>query len=1003
MASKKDNIKALFSNTRSRIIIVFTLLLVVTTMVIGFIKFSKSTNLLGASSGVNSTPGGIQSIPGALNQTAQYASLQQQQNIEQAAAAQAKGSSAIPTIIRSQAFGQGVQSVGAVGGQGSVGFSTLAREDQSGPESTLWFQNLKDTQCDKDSIDKAVNEHNASMKDLKLACTCEQLKMAGYGLSDLKNICSCLELKSLGFIVTQFKSAGYSAETLRTCGFVACEEHAAGFTAQEMKDAGFSDGELKGAGFSDRDIARAGGLPDGVSIQDVQKAGCSVENLKRLRSAGVTAAAIRRISGCTADQLKNAGYSALELKNAGFSAAQLKDAGFSPEQLAAAGFGARDLMDAGFTPDQLAAAGFSQADLAAAEAMLPPGITGNAVATAGCTPEAIRQERLAGVSASMIKKLAHCSASQLMAGGFSTDDLLRAGFSPKDISAAPLAGLANLSTIDDATLKKMGCDPKNLKSLMVSGVSAKRIHDVNGCSLDALKAAGFSPEDVSNGTSAANILAAGRATGCSVETLKMAQAAGISAATIRRTLGCSAQALKAAGYSAAELKEAGFTAAELKNAGFAPAELKAAGFSAKDLRAAGFSAAELKAAGFSASELKAAEFSAADLKAAGFSADDLKAAGFSAAELKAAGFSADDLHKAGFSAKDLVDAGFSAIQLKNAGFSPDELIAAGISSKDSALAALESVSPLSTEPSNLAAVPPLPGGTANGAKQKATAAENAEHLKEILDRQQAMQVDQRFQQKIQQRTSLMTGAAGQVMQPWKTIPTQQYVAGSSKKGKDSESAAMGADGTPLSLSSFGGAGNQGALLGGEPIVRMGDILFAVIDTSVNSDEPGPILATIVSGKLKGGKLIGTFNLPANADKLVISFNSLSMPGAPKTISISAFAVDPNTARTALSSETDHHYLSRYGALFASTFLEGFGNAFQSANTTITVGGTGGNTNTTVQNGVGRSTLENAVIGLATVGKAWGQVAQQNMSRPTTIQVYSGTAVGVLFTQDLKAT
>jgi intracellular multiplication protein IcmE len=181
---------------------------------------------------------------------------------------------------------------------------------------------------------------------------------------------------------------------------------------------------------------------------------------------------------------------------------------------------------------------------------------------------------------------------------------------------------------------------------------------------------------------------------------------------------------------------------------------------------------------------------------------------------------------------------------------------------------------------------------------------------------------------------------------------------------------------------------------------MGDIIFAVIDTSINSDEPGPILASVVSGPLKGSKLIGSFNLPSNSDKMVITFNSLSIPGAPKTVSISAFAIDPNTARTALSSETDHHYLSRYGALFASTFLEGFGNAFQSADTTITVGGTGGTTDTTVQNGIGRSALENAVIGLANVGKAWGQVAQQNMSRPTTVQVFSGTGVGILFTQDL---
>ena len=245
----------------------------------------------------------------------------------------------------------------------------------------------------------------------------------------------------------------------------------------------------------------------------------------------------------------------------------------------------------------------------------------------------------------------------------------------------------------------------------------------------------------------------------------------------------------------------------------------------------------------------------------------------------------------------------------------------------------------------------------------------------------------------------MVSASNQLIQGWNVNTTQQYQAGNEKDEKDEDKAKrMSGLSTMPQKSEKEEATNQQL---GTPLIRMGDIMFAVVDTAVNTDEPGPILATIVTGSFKGGKLIGSFNLPSNADKMVVSFNTLTMPGAPKSLSISAFAIDPNTGRTALSSEADHHYLERYGSLFASTFLEGFGNAFQSADTTIQVGGTGGVTNTTVQNGIGRSALENAVIGLATVGKAWAQVAQQNMSRPTTVQLYSGTAIGVLFTQDLR--
>ena len=1272
MTAKKDNIKALFSNTRTRIIIVFTVVLVVTTIIIGIVKFHKSFGDSGKSD-MSRSPGAISSIPGSLNQTAQYAALQQQQNIQNAKDAASKGKSSIPTIIRAQSFGEGVESVGATGGQGSVGFSTLTRESTSGPQSTLWFQNLKDTNCSKDSIDKAVNENNASISDLKLACSCEQLHMVGYQLEDLRVVCSCSELRTIGITASAFKQAGYKADALKKCGFTACQEKGAGFTAQQMKNAGYSDGELKGAGFSEEAIAKAGGIPDGISIADIKKAGCSVEGLKRLRAAGVSAAAIRRNNGCSVMQMKAAGFSPTDLKNAGFSAAELKVAGFTPDQLKSAEYNARDLLNAGFTPDELKEAGFTENDLKAAEAELPPGFSHDDIKKSGCSGAALNRERLAGASAAIIKKDAKCSAKQLKSAGFNDDDLDRAGFSPEQIkssgftaegigatvlanqgvrdsriksagcdiknltelrksgvtaqrihelngcSTAALkaagfdaeklliagftpdelqsagfspedikegqAAISGGKDISDSTIRAAGCDENNLTKLKKEGVSVKRIHDLNGCSVAALKAAGFnaekllkagfspddlraagfSPEDIKegqvaiageeyvgdskvkaagcdinklkilhddgvsaqrihdlNGCSAAalkavgfnaeklleagftpdelksagltpdeikeaqaalhssgesvadyviksagcdtnklkeleaqgvsakrihelngcsaeklkaagfdvaeiaaagftpadllaagftpqdlenanaaltpaGIIAAGRGGDCSVKSLEAAKDTGVSAETIKNTLGCSAAALKAAGFSAADLKNAGFTSGELSNVGFSPEDLKDAGYTAKELRAVGFSAADLKKAGFGATSLQDAGFSSDDLKAAGFSVADLKKAGFSAEDLKKSGFSAAELHKAGYTAKELKQAGFGVAALKNAGLSDSDLEEAGVSKSEAALAGLEKIDPLESQKSKASVLPSLLGK--KEASQDSIQMANTKRLQEIMAQQKKTQLDQKYQQKIQKQSSLMLSDATQLLQGWKTVSAQQYAEGtkqkSSKSGGDTSDSSL-----PSSMASSASSNSSSSTDGAVPLIRMGDIIFAVVDTSVNTDEPGPILATIVSGIFKGGKLIGSFNLPNNSDKLIISFNSLAMPGSPKTMSITAFAIDPNTGRTALSSETDHHYLERYGALFASTFIEGFGNAFQSSDTAIQIGGTGGVTNTTIQNGIGRSSLENAVIGLATVGKAWGQVAQQNISRPTTVQIYSGTAIGVLFTQDL---
>lgn len=1075
MAGKKENIKALFSNTRTRIIIVFTLLLVIATIVIGFVKFSNKYGALDVKTEVSRSPGSIESIPGSLHQTEQYATLQNQQNVDQAAKAMEKGGSAIPTIIRSQAFGEGVEEIGPQGGTGSVGFSTLAQQNITGPQYSLWFQNVQDSNCSKESINDAMNNSGATISDIRKACSCEKLKTAGFNFSDLKSFCGCKTLRKIGYSIKEFKEAGYSASELKQCGFTACEEHAAGFSAKDMKAAGYSDGELKGSGFSEKEIAEAGGIPDGVSINDIKKAGCSVDGLKKLNAMGVSAAAARRINGCSAAQIKAGGFSAKELRNAGFSAAELKAAGVSPRELRDAGFSARDLLNAGYTPDELSAAGFDAEEIQDAEGMLPPGFEPNDIKNAGCTPEAIKRMGESGVSSKLIAKYANCNTNQLKSGGFSDDDLVRAGVLPKAISKEDIAAtgcdveklkslvakgvtakqihdtngcdidtlkklgfiaddllsagftpeqLVNAGIVKnqlDDEIRKAGCGPDALKKLKEKGVTAKKIRELNGCSTAALKTIGFSAQDLADAgftpaellgvgftpadlkaagmaLSPAGVIAAGRAADCSAESLKAARAMGVSAATIKETLGCSAESIKGAGFTPADLKAAGFTAADLKNLGFSPQDLKNAGFNAKDLRDAGFSAAELKAAGFDVKNLKDAGFSPIELKAAGFNAKNLKDAGFNAKELKDAGFGPKDLNDAGFDAKELLKAGFSANQLRNAGFNNADLEAAGLSRKDSALAGLENIDPTQKQASNLTTIPSLN----NDAKNDKTAqiAENAKKIQDLMEKQKLMQVDQKFQQKIQQRTSAMISAANQIMQPWNLVSAQQYQSGNEKDDKDDKDTANRLSGLATMPQKLERSTDTQQPLS-IPIIKMGDIMFAVVDTAVNTDEPGPILATIVTGPFKGGKLIGSFNLPGNADKMVISFNTLTMPGAPKSMSISAFAIDPNTGRTALSSETDHHYLERYGSLFASTFLEGFGNAFQSADTTIQVGGTGGVTNTTVQNGIGRSALENAVIGLATVGKAWSQVAQQNMSRPTTVQIYSGTAIGVLFTQDLR--
>lgn len=182
-----------------------------------------------------------------------------------------------------------------------------------------------------------------------------------------------------------------------------------------------------------------------------------------------------------------------------------------------------------------------------------------------------------------------------------------------------------------------------------------------------------------------------------------------------------------------------------------------------------------------------------------------------------------------------------------------------------------------------------------------------------------------------------------------------------------------------------------------PLAKAGTIFNAVIETSVNSDEDSPVLARIVSGPLKGTRLIGTFkNL---GEKVAVVFNTANIPTLDKSVRLNAYAVDTKTSRTAMADDVNHHYFLRYGVLLATSFVSGYAQALQQNNQTTTVTPLGGVV--TVPNG----NLSSKDINKQALGQVGNQVAndvkqQYNNLRPT-IYVNSGTAVGILLMDDLS--
>ena len=254
-----------------------------------------------------------------------------------------------------------------------------------------------------------------------------------------------------------------------------------------------------------------------------------------------------------------------------------------------------------------------------------------------------------------------------------------------------------------------------------------------------------------------------------------------------------------------------------------------------------------------------------------------------------------------------------------------------------------------------------------------------------LQRQQAEKQSTAIQARQQGYESLMTAQAQALFSSWGQVPRQQYVAGELTAEVTANASANNAQGEKTVPSNI--------------LYKAGDIVFAVLETSINSDEQSPIMARIVQGPLNGAKLIGNFqSAGVNADKLKLVFNVMNVPNIPRSISFSSVAIDPETARTAMATDVDNHYLLRYGSMFGSAFLEGMSNAVMAS---VSNSGFKINEKGEFASGSVKATSRDQVItGFGNVGK---QIAQNTnfFTRPPTIRIDSGVGFGLLMLSDLN--
>ena len=585
-----------------------------------------------------------------------------------------------------------------------------------------------------------------------------------------------------------------------------------------------------------------------------------------------------------------------------------------------------------------------------------------------CTVANLKLARQAGVNVEELRCEA-CSCPALHAAGFSAGELANTGYTAKDLTQCGY----NLAQLQDAgfsakhleqagytaaQLRKAGfyvpdtnpnCSIAALQKARSQGVSANVLAQ-KGCGADALIAAGYTPAEVAVAEKIAKI--------CNPNALKQARAEGVSATQLRGN-GCGLAALKAAGYSASDLKAAGFTAAQLKAAGFSAHKLAQAGFTAAQLKQAGFTAGQLKHAGFSAQQLKAAGFTAKQLRNAGFSAQQLRSAGFTPQQLRAAGFTRGDLLRAGFTPAEAGygDAGQNGNGGRNGSAGQNGDSAANAQNNNGASASLPSINP---------------------AYDNGQVEANLRALQQ--QEQQAMSAQQQYDQ-TQEMQGQMSQQAQKLLAGWSNSTPQKM---EMANPETTSAAGVGANANA-------NAANQPS----GPIIKAGTIMFATLDSGADSDEPSPILATVLTGQLKGAKVIGNFE--RENQKLVLKFNLMNVPSFDKSIAVNAVAIDQNTASTAVTGNVNNHYLLRYGTLFASSFLSGISQGIiaTSSQTNCFFG-----VICQSQPSSNLSTGEYVALGLGNTGQQYANEMGSNFNTPPTVKIPGGTGIGLLFMQDL---
>jgi intracellular multiplication protein IcmE len=263
----------------------------------------------------------------------------------------------------------------------------------------------------------------------------------------------------------------------------------------------------------------------------------------------------------------------------------------------------------------------------------------------------------------------------------------------------------------------------------------------------------------------------------------------------------------------------------------------------------------------------------------------------------------------------------------------------------------------------------------------------------------AAQVPQQPTPEQKQQNQLYAAAVNSLLDSWGTGPapvTQVYIDPNKEAAAGVPVTGAQAQAHVQSASTAGAAPGRGqaALAATAPTVLIpaGKGVYARTKLAANSDTGGPVVVTAESGPIAGDDMIGTFS--RRDDRLVVDLTSITLQDGEQQ-SIDALVIAPDSMETAVASDVDQHYVSRFVLPVAAAFVAGLGQAIEQSNATVAVSPFGGYT---AQNHLNINQQLGVAAGAA--GTQLQQLFLQNAPNGPTVKLAAGVNVGVIFLKPL---